>query len=442
MKKLLFLLLVFAASNALATVTVKMASPAANSTVGGSFSLQASASSSHPIVGWHAYLDSKNVYTAGVTQTASSTIYAGAGHHQLVVRAWDSTGAYGDQTISINVGSGSPTTNPPNPTNTQFAVSLASPAANSTVGGSFSLQASASGPHPIVGWHAYLDSKNVLTAGVTGSVNGTINAGAGHHQLVVRAWDSTGAYADQTVNITVGSGAPAPPPSGGSPGAGLPTPPSNAIVYSNIDQMSSGWVPCGDPACAGGNGGGNYWQAFFQTTPSMDGASMELYRDGVWANALWHHKMGAHNNVTNLMLDFYLMVDDNSLQFTQALEVEAFQFVGGYNYMLGTQCDYGLGVWDTWSEASGHWLPTNIPCPKFTPNQWHHVQEYITTNHSNHSYTYHTFVIDGKAYTLNQTQYAKYLAWGDNVGAQWQLDENAKGGGYHEWIDKAKLTIW
>ena len=435
MKKLLFLLFVFAAANALAQVTVNLASPGSNSTVGTSFSLQASASSSHPIVGWHAYLDSQNVVTAGTTGSITSTVNATAGNHQLVVRAWDSTGAYGDKTVNISVGSNAPT----NPT-AALAVSLASPAASSVVASSFTVQASASGSHPIVGWHAYLDNQNVITAGATGSISSTVNAGAaGNHQLVVRAWDSTGAYADKTINITVGSGT---PPTPGGPGAGLPTPPSNAVVFNNINQMSSGWVPCGDSACAGGNGGGNYWQALFQTTPSLSGASMELYRDGVWDNALWHHKMGAHNSVTNVLFDFYLQVDSASLQHAQALESEAFQFVGGWNYMLGTQCDYGLGKWDTWSEASGHWLPTSIPCPKFSPNTWHHVQQYITINHSNHSYTYKTFVIDGTVYNLNQTQYANNLGWGDNLGAQWQLDDNASGGGYHEWIDKAKLTVW
>jgi hypothetical protein len=321
-------------------------------------------------------------------------------------------------------------------------VRLSSPAANSTVNGSFSLQASASSSSPIVGWHAYLDSNNVFTAGTTGSISGTINAGSGTHQLVVRAWDSTGAYGDQTISFSVGSGSPAPAPAPVSGSSGLPTPPSNAIVFNNIHQMSNGWVPCGSSACAGGNGGGSYWQALFQTSPSMTGSSMEFFRDGVWSNALWNHKMGANNGVTHFLFDFYLLLDEASLSAAQALESEAFQFVGGYNYMMGSQCDYGRGVWDTWSEAAGHWIPTSIPCQKFSTNAWHHVQEYITTNHSNHTYTYVTFVIDGRVYNLNQTQSAKYLAWSDNLGAQWQLDDNASGAGYHEWIDKAKLTVW
>lgn len=315
-------------------------------------------------------------------------------------------------------------------------VSVPSPTANSTVSTSFTFQASASSSTPIVGWHAYLDSQNVFTAGTAGSVSGTLTAAPGAHQLVIRAWDSTGAYGDQWINLTV-SGTPAPTPT-----AGLPTPPANAITFSNIDQVSTGWVPCGDPACAGGSGSGNYWQAFFQGSPSMDGSSMELYRDGVWANALWHHKQGANNNVTNFLWDFYFQVDNASLSHGQAFEYDVFQFVGGYNYMIGTECDYGDGFWDTWNEYTGHWVQTNVPCPKFQPGVWHHIQWYMTTNHTNHTYTYKTFVIDGKVYNLNQTQPAKYLAWGDNLGAQYQLGVNATGGGFHEWIDREKLTIW
>jgi len=107
MKKYLIALIALLASNCLAQVSVQLASPGAGATVGTPFTVQASASSSHPIVGWHAYLDSVNVVTAGVTQSISASVNAGAGAHQLVVRAWDSTGAYGDQTVSINVGGGS-----------------------------------------------------------------------------------------------------------------------------------------------------------------------------------------------------------------------------------------------------------------------------------------------------------------------------------------------
>lgn len=317
----------------------------------------------------------------------------------------------------------------------QVTVQLAAPGSNSNVNAPFTLQASASSGYAITGWHAYLDGVDVFQGGSQQTISASISASQGTHQLVVRAWNSNGAYGDQTVQINVGSG-------NGDNNGVLPTPPSWAKVFNNIDQMNTGWGACKDPGCAGGSGKGNFWQSFFQGSPSMDGSSMELYRDGVWGNALWFKKVGAQNGATNLLWDFYIQVDSASLGATQALEFDAYQFVGGYNYMIGTQCDYGSGTWDTWSETTGHWLHTNIPCPKFSPNTWHHIQWYMTTNHSNHSYTYKTLVVDGKAYNVNQTQYAKYLAWGDNIGTQYQLDVNATGNGFHEWVDKAKFTVW
>lgn len=317
-------------------------------------------------------------------------------------------------------------------------VKLGSPGSGSSVGSPFTIQASASSGYAITGWHAYLDGNSLYSTGSTGSISASVSAATGTHTLVVRAWDSSGAYGDQTVTISV-SGGSAPPP---SPGPGLPTPPSGAKVFTNIDQMSSGWIGCGDPGCAGGSGSGSYWQGFWQTSPSMDGASMQFFRDGVWANALWYKKLGANNGSTHFLWDFYVRVDNASVNYAQATEFDAFQFVGGYNYMMGTQCDYGRGVWDIWNGTAGRWDPTSVPCPKWTPNVWHHVQWYMTNNHSNHSFTFVTLVVDGKAYSVNQVRYAKYLAWGDNVGVQYQLDVNKTGAGYHMWIDKSTYTIW
>jgi hypothetical protein len=206
--------------------------------------------------------------------------------------------------------------------------------------------------------------------------------------------------------------------------------------------MTTGWNSCDTAACAGGTGQGAYWQALDVSSPSLDGRSMEIYHDGSWGNALWWRSLGANSSATNFLWDFNVQMDSASLSGAQALEYDAYQFVGGYNYMIGTECNYAAGVWDTWNEAAGQWLHTTIPCKKFAAGTWHHIQWYMTTNHTSHTYTYKTLVIDGVSYNLNQTQSAKYLAWGDNVGVQWQLDVNASGTGYHEWVDKATLTIW
>lgn len=304
-----------------------------------------------------------------------------------------------------------------------------------------SLQATASSSHPITGWQVYLDNVDAYTGPASSTISASIKASSGSHTLVVRAWDSTGAYGTATVSDTVsGSGSSTTPPP--APSGALPTPPSSARVYSNINQNTSGWANCGTAACAGGTGAGSFWQAFDQSSPSMSGRSMELFRDGSWANALWYWKAGADDAATNFLWDFYVQLDGPSVNAAQALEYDAYQFVGGYNYMIGTECNYAAGVWDTWDEASGHWLHTTVPCKKFAAGSWHHIQWYMTTNHSSHTYTYKTLVVDGAVYNLNQTQPAKYLGWGDNVGVQWQLDVNASGGGYHEWVDDAKLSIW
>jgi hypothetical protein len=323
----------------------------------------------------------------------------------------------------------------------QVAVHVAAPLANATVTAPVHVQATASSSHPITGWVVYLDNVSVYTSSAA-SINANFAALKGTHQLVIRAWDSTGAYGSQALQATVSAAAPPPPPPPPPPTTGLPTPPATAKVFSNIEQMTTGWGACNTAACAGGNGGGAYWQAFNQTTPSLDGRSMEIYHDGVWGDALWYRKFGGNNSATNFLWDFYVQLDAASLTSGQSLEYDAFQFVGGYNYMIGTQCNYGAGVWDTWNEATGHWLHTTIPCKKFPAGTWHHIQWYMTTNHTNHTYTYKTLVVDGVVHNLNQTQPAKYLAWGDNVGVQWQLDVNAKGAGYHEWVDQAKFTIW
>jgi hypothetical protein len=48
------------------------------------------------------------------------------------------------------------------------------------------------------------------------------------------------------------------------------------IVFSNIDDNSTGWGSCS--SCAGGeNNADVYWMAPFQTTPSRDGNSTQFY---------------------------------------------------------------------------------------------------------------------------------------------------------------------
>ena len=225
-------------------------------------------------------------------------------------------------------------------------------------------------------------------------------------------------------------------------GAGLPVPPPYATVFNQIEQMP-GWQSCDAPSCAGGSGNGTYWMAQNQQNPSLSGASTEVYNSGIWNNALWWMKLGSgHDAATNLLWDFWVQLDSNAAGGAQALEYDSFQFLNGYNYMIGSQCNIAARVWDTWDELHGHWIHTTIPCSGFPAGTWHHIQWYVKTNHTTQQYTYVTLVVDGQAHTVNQTYSAKNLGWSSNVGVQYQLDVNSSGQGYTEWFDMVKLTIW
>jgi hypothetical protein len=309
-------------------------------------------------------------------------------------------------------------------------VTVSSPSNNYVGTSPLRVAANASSDQSISGWVVYVDGQVAYQAGWTSKIDANINVGEGTHELVVRAWDARGRYGHQYQQITIGGG-----------GDGLPVPPDWAKVFSNVHRSNS-WGSCHDPGCAGGSGKGTYWMAKNQGEPSLSGASTQFYNSGVWANALWWTKLGPYNSARNFLMDYYLYVDDASQKSAQALEMEAFQFVDGYNYMMGMQCSVGSKVWDTWDEISGKWMHTNVYCGGFSPKSWHHIQWYITTDTNAHNYTYKTLVVDGQPYTLNITRRARHNGWNNNVGVQWQLDVNATGAGYNEWVDKAKLTIW
>jgi len=230
-----------------------------------------------------------------------------------------------------------------------------------------------------------------------------------------------------------------PPPQNGS--SALPTPPASAQVFPEVEQRA-GWQACNSPGCAGGSGTGSYWHAQNQTVPSLSGSSLEIYNSGIGADTLWWQKLGANNSATNFLWDFYAQVDGTSVTAAQALEYDSFQFVGGYNYMFGSQCNLAAGKWDVWDELNGRWVHTTIPCKQFDPDVWHHIQWYVQRIDGTQNYTFVTLVVDGVAYAVNQTYSAKYVGWKDDLGVQYQLDVNATGAGYREWIDRSSLTVW
>jgi hypothetical protein len=222
--------------------------------------------------------------------------------------------------------------------------------------------------------------------------------------------------------------------------SGLPTPPADATVFSNIDETTDNWADCSD--CAGGAVTSDYWSAPFRTTPSLDGSSREFYVGGpAWADVLWYKRFGAHNSASHFLWDFWVYFDTDSAANVWSAEYDIFQSIAGQEFMIGSQCVFGEGSWNTWDSLHFKWITIPVPCPRFAPNTWHHIVWYVERIGSN-QYRYNTLVVDDKSYTINQTFTTNPIDWADVLGVQWQLDVGGKGGAVHEWVDKTKFTIW
>lgn len=221
---------------------------------------------------------------------------------------------------------------------------------------------------------------------------------------------------------------------------GLPTPPATATVFSKIEESTDNWTDCSD--CAGGAVTTDYWTAPFQATPSMDGSSREFYVGSpAWADVLWYKRFGPYNSASHFLWDFYVYFDATSAANVWSAEYDIFQAMNGQEFMIGSQCVFGEGWWNTWDSLHGKWITIPAPCPRFTPDTWHHIVWYVERISAN-QYRYNTLVVDDKSYAINQTFTTNPIDWADVVGVQWQLDLDGKGTPAHEWIDKVTFTVW
>jgi len=173
---------------------VTVSTPSNGTKVGAPVNVRASASASvgHTISGWWIYVDGLGVYDTGAVNAINTDLSMNPGAHTLLVRAWDTSGAYSDETLTVTVS------NKP-------AVAVSAPAAGSNVNSPINIRASAtpSSGYVITGWNIYLDGIPVYPAGGVKTINANVTASAGSHTVVVRAWDSSGAYGDQTLTLQV-----------------------------------------------------------------------------------------------------------------------------------------------------------------------------------------------------------------------------------------------
>jgi acid phosphatase len=173
---------------------VAVGSPASGATVGPSLAIQASAvpTVNHAITGWYVYVDDAPVYDAESVAAINPVLSMSLGTHTVLVRAWDSSGAFGDRSFSVTVV--------PKP-----IVAVGTPSNYANVASPVNLRASASptAGHTISGWWIYADGAGAFRAGAGSAINASLYLKAGTHNLLVRAWDTSGAYGDQTLSVQI-----------------------------------------------------------------------------------------------------------------------------------------------------------------------------------------------------------------------------------------------
>jgi hypothetical protein len=220
----------------------------------------------------------------------------------------------------------------------------------------------------------------------------------------------------------------------------LPTPPANAQVLTQMQNDTSNWAIC-SLCAAGTNTTGNYWMQPFQSQPSQSGSSLEMYADGPsWTNVLFTDTMLGTSSNSHFLWDFWVYHDPADEASFWSSEFDLWQVIGGKEFMIGSQCDFGDGYWATWDSEGDRWVLNGIPCPHWSAG-WHHVQWYLERI-SPTQYRYDTLVFDGQPYGLNQTWNFNQTTWPDMVGIQFQLDQDTTGVPLHEWVDNVNLTMW
>lgn len=236
-----------------------------------------------------------------------------------------------------------------------------------------------------------------------------------------------------------------------------------AQLYPNTDDTLSGWQspPCLGTACAGGTGTATaYFQTIDNSTPSLDGESMEIgftgpsLTSGETTNVLWPHKVGANGAVTALSGTWHVYFPNAGL--IQAKELDIFQFVGGQRFMYGTECDNPaltagfLRIWNQCANSNGGaWITTSIACPLFSSsNTWHsftlnthRVIGDTSCTGGNPCEYYDSIVIDGTVHTGFTPQCSAPNSEPDNIGIQTQIDESSAGGTVTEFEDEMSLTL-
>jgi hypothetical protein len=304
------------------------------------------------------------------------------------------------------------------------------------------ISGTASSNYAITGWTIYVDSNLVFRQDTSAtSLSKSVSMSSGTHKVTVKAWDSSGTNGSASLTVSVSSST--------STTSGLiPKPPSSAKYFNNIDQMS-GWIKCS--ACANTVSATDYWFKQWVGSPSLDGASMQTYIKGsygTWADDLFVRKFGDQTWARNIEFSMNFLWNApktkqaNGAWVVQAIEFDARMLIGDFKYLFGTQCDYGHGSWDIWSNTGRYWQHTSIPCQKWGPNSWHKVTWYFTIDNTHKYLHYAALQVDGVQYKVDKWMAAGSVPYNKEFLIQFEQDTDLNGDPWYLWVDKVQVALW
>ncbi|HEY0510413.1 MAG TPA: Ig-like domain-containing protein [Thermoanaerobaculia bacterium] len=294
-------------------------------------------------------------------------------------------------------------------------VSISAPTDGSTVNSPFTVSAAASADCAATDMKVFVDSVQAYDQPNTQSINASVSAGTGAHQVMVQATYANATTAQSTVNVTVAQ--------------------SNAA--NNIDD-ASGWQNCTTVSCCGGNGSATT-SLTQDTATSRDGRSarFDLGGSGSYSNARWWNQVASTGWTTkHFAYDVWAYVSNASAP--QALDFDWAVVVNGQRYYFGQQCDFkGSGLWRVWS--NGNWTATSRGCAVFS-GTWNHfiLHGEITADNRIH---YQDIVINNVTYTFDLYATPSSQSGGSTT-VYLQLAGNASQTPYSLWIDQFNFTSW
>jgi len=219
----------------------------------------------------------------------------------------------------------------------------------------------------------------------------------------------------------------------------------NAVTNFKSLELTPALVAGGSVANSAGNTG---VAADAQGVPTSLNAYRQIFPNGPYQDKYWYWELGADATKTKYVYEIRFMLPSTAdCQASQALELDVEQRISDEIFNVGFQADFTdqktFNIWNrsaTTPTVPHGWISTGIPCPRWTPGQWHSVK--LEAHRDGHFVHYDALTLDGTRTDLSSFSYPTITAnKSDCLNCAIQLDANSAGAAYIAYIDAVNVTV-